>query len=91
MEVVEGFGGILTGDLTKDDFASGVGFEEIGDVVDFMVDDEPGVFFGSVLWQAISSGKTGNEGSVALLWQLPVASMLDLLPLSMNVCYGWNP
>lgn len=80
MEVVEGFGGILTGDLTKDNFASRMGFEEIGDVVDLVIDNEPSIFFGSVLWQAISSGKSSNEACVALLWRLPVASMLDLLP-----------
>lgn len=50
MEVVEGFGGILAGDLTEDNFASGVGVDEIGDIVDFVVDDDPEVFLRRVLF-----------------------------------------
>lgn len=49
MKVVEGFGCVLAGDLTEDDFAAGVSVNEVGDVVDVVVDDEPEVFFGGVL------------------------------------------
>lgn len=49
MEVVEGFGGILACDLTENDFASWVGVDEIGYIVDFVVDDDPEVILGSVL------------------------------------------
>lgn len=50
VEVVEGFGCVLAGDLTEDDFTAGMGVDEFGDVVDFVVDDNPEVFFGGVLW-----------------------------------------
>lgn len=49
VQVVEGFGGILTGYLTQNYFSSWVRFEEVGDVVDLVVDDEPDVVFGCVL------------------------------------------
>lgn len=49
VQVVEGFGGILTGYLTQNYFSSRVRFEEVGDVVDLVVDDEPDVVFGCVL------------------------------------------
>lgn len=62
VEVVEGFGRVLAGDLTEDDFAAGVGVDEVGDVVDVVVDDEPEVFFGGVLWWWVSLG--GGRGEV---------------------------
>lgn len=49
VQVVEGFGGILTGYLAENYFSSRVRFEEVGDVVDLVVDDEPDVVFGCVL------------------------------------------
>ena len=49
VEVVEGFGCVLAGDLTEDDFATGMCVDEVGDVVDFVVDDDPDVFFRGVL------------------------------------------
>lgn len=49
VQVVEGFGGILPGYLAENYFSSWVRFEEVGDVVDLVVDDEPDVVFGCVL------------------------------------------
>lgn len=49
VQVVEGFGGILPGYLAKNYFSAWVRFEEVGDVVDLVVDDEPDVVFGCVL------------------------------------------
>jgi hypothetical protein len=49
VQVVEGFCGICAGDLGEDDGAAGVGVDEVGQVVDFVVDDCPEVFFGVVL------------------------------------------
>lgn len=52
MQVVESLGGILTGDLTEDNLASRVSVDEIGEIVDFVVDDYPEVFGGVVLQQS---------------------------------------
>jgi hypothetical protein len=49
VQVVEGFCGICAGDLGEHDGAAGVGVDEVGQVVDFVVDDCPEVFFGVVL------------------------------------------
>lgn len=49
VQVVEGFGGILPGYLAQNYFSARVRFEEVGDVVDLVVDDEPDVVFGCVL------------------------------------------
>ena len=38
MEVVEGFGCVLAGYLEQDDGAARVGVDEVGHVVDFVVD-----------------------------------------------------
>jgi hypothetical protein len=58
MQVVEGFGGVLAGDLAEDYFAAGVRFEEVGDVVDLVVDYEPDVIFGCVLDTGVSRGNS---------------------------------
>lgn len=52
MQVVEGLGGILAGDLTEDDFASRMSVDKVGEIVDFVVDDYPEVFGGIVLQQS---------------------------------------
>jgi hypothetical protein len=49
VQVVEGFCGICAGDLGEHDGAAGVGVDEVAQVVDFVVDDCPEVFFGVVL------------------------------------------
>jgi hypothetical protein len=49
VEVVEGFRGVLAGDLGEDHGAAGVGVDEFAEVVDFVVDDDPEVFLGVVL------------------------------------------
>lgn len=49
VQVVEGFCGIRAGDLREHDGAAGVGVDEVAQVVDFVVDDCPEVFFGVVL------------------------------------------
>jgi hypothetical protein len=49
VEVVEGFGGVLAGDLSEDDGTSGVGVDEFAEVVDFVVNDDPEIFLGVVL------------------------------------------
>ena len=49
VQVVEGFCGICAGDLGEHDGAAGVGVDEVAQVVDFVVDDGPEVFFGVVL------------------------------------------
>jgi hypothetical protein len=51
VQVVEGLGGVLTGDLGKDDGAAGVGVDEFAEVVDFVIDDDPEVFLSVVLWE----------------------------------------
>jgi hypothetical protein len=53
VKVVEGLRGILSGNLAEDDFAAGVGVEEVGDIVDFVVDDDPEVLLGGVLWHGL--------------------------------------
>lgn len=64
VEVVEGFGCVLAGDLTEDDFAAWVCVDEVGDVVDFVVDDDPEVFLGGVLWRGGLEMGMRCEGSV---------------------------
>lgn len=49
VEVVEGRGGVLAGDLPEDALAAGVGVDEVGEVVDDVVDDAPERVFGGVL------------------------------------------
>ena len=49
VEVVEGRGGVLAADLAEDGLTTGVGVEELGDIVDNGVDDEPGAVLGVVL------------------------------------------
>lgn len=49
VEVVEGRGGILTGNLLEDALAAGVGVDEFGEVVDDVVDDAPEGVFGGVV------------------------------------------
>lgn len=56
VEVVEGVGCVLAGDLLEDDCAARVGVDEFGDVVDFVVDDEPEVFFCGVLLRVSCRG-----------------------------------
>ena len=53
VQVVEGFCGIRAGDLREHDGAAGVGVDEVAQVVDFVVDDCPEVFFGVVLWRFV--------------------------------------
>lgn len=50
VQVVEGFCGVCAGDLGEDDGAARVGVDEVAQVVDFVVDDCPEVFFSVVLW-----------------------------------------
>jgi hypothetical protein len=53
VQVVEGFCGICAGDLGEHDGAARVGVDEVAQVVDFVVDDCPEVFFGVVLGVAV--------------------------------------
>jgi len=54
MQVVEGLCGIRPCDLREHDGAAGVRVDEIAQVVDFVVDDCPEVFFGVVLGRFVS-------------------------------------
>lgn len=49
VEVVEGRGGILAGDLAEDALAAGVGVDKVCEVVDDVVDDAPEGVFGGVV------------------------------------------
>lgn len=49
MEVVEGLGGILTGDLTQNHLTTGVSVYKVCYIVDFVIDDDPEVILGGVL------------------------------------------
>lgn len=49
VEVVEGRGGVLAGDLLEHALAAGVGVDELGQVVDGAVDDAPEGVFGGVV------------------------------------------
>lgn len=49
VEVVEGRGGILAGDLAEDALAAGVGVDEVCEVVDDVVDHAPEGVFGGVV------------------------------------------
>lgn len=49
VEIVEGFGGVLPRDLAEDDLAAGVGVDKVGDIVYFVVDDDPEIVLGRVL------------------------------------------
>lgn len=49
VEVVEGRGGVLAGDLLEHALAAGVGVDELGQVVDGAVDDAPQGVFGGVV------------------------------------------
>jgi len=41
VEVVEDFGGVLTGDFLQHVLSTWMGIEEIGNIVDFVINDEP--------------------------------------------------
>jgi len=45
MEVIKRLRGILTRDLRQHNAATGMRIDEVGDVVDFVVDDDPKVVF----------------------------------------------
>lgn len=49
VQVVEGRGGVLAADLAQDGLTARVGVEELGDIVDDGVDDEPHAVLGVVL------------------------------------------
>lgn len=49
VEVVEGRGGVLAGDLAEDALAAGVGVDEVCEVVDDVVDDAPEGVLGRVV------------------------------------------
>jgi hypothetical protein len=74
VQIVKGLGGILAGDLGEDDGSTGVGVDEFAEVVDFVIDDDPEILLGVVLWQcrrvrnAVISRRIG--GRSCLPWRL---------------------
>lgn len=55
VEIVEGLGAVLTSYLGEDDVTAGVSIEEVGQVVNFVVDDYPEVVFCVMLFERFGS------------------------------------
>lgn len=49
MQVVECFCGVCASDLFQNNGAARMGVDEVSQVIDFVIDDSPKVFFGVVL------------------------------------------
>lgn len=49
VQVVEGLCGVLASDLCEDDVAAGMCVEEVGQIVDLVVDNDPKIIFAGVL------------------------------------------
>lgn len=62
VEVVEVDGGVLAGDLSEHDAPTGVGVNEIGEVIDFVVDDAPQGVFGGVFCDFFTGEGLGHDG-----------------------------
>jgi len=62
VQVVEGRGGILTGDLAQNGLAARVRVEELGHIVDDGVDNEPHAVLGVVLCDLVAGEGLGGDG-----------------------------
>ena len=62
MEVVEGFGAVLACYLLEDEGSSWVSVDKVGDIVDFVVDDEPGGVVGGVFGDFVAGEHLVRHG-----------------------------
>lgn len=73
VEVVKGDGGVGAGDLAEDGLTTGVGIEEVGDIVDLAVNDEPHVILARVLGDLVAGEGLGHDG-----WKIYIKNLEQL-------------